>query len=87
MAIESATASNRRRIFNLEQGEAFHKQFVIDMEIFLNATAAELVSGGLMAILIPSTPTCSKCTFDTLVQLMESALMDLVSSVRVYATP
>ncbi|XP_056162803.1 loganic acid O-methyltransferase-like [Syzygium oleosum] len=45
------------------------------MEIFLNA-----ISGGLMAVLIPSTPTCSKYTFDTLVQLMESALMDLVSS-------
>ncbi|XP_039170968.1 loganic acid O-methyltransferase-like [Eucalyptus grandis] len=32
-----------------------------------------------MAILIPSTPPCSKSIVDLLVQLLESALMDLVS--------
>ncbi|KAI6691504.1 hypothetical protein NL676_028332 [Syzygium grande] len=78
MAIESATASDRRKIFNLEQGKDSHSKRA--MRRRGGIPAAELVSGGLMAILIPSTPTCSKCTFDTLVQLMESALMDLVSS-------
>lgn len=87
-----------RKIFHLNKGrihtadappdimEAYHEQFVNDMEIFLNARAAELGAGGLMDILIPSTPRCSKSIFDMLVQLLECALMGLVSSVSLCNT-
>ncbi|KAJ0098466.1 hypothetical protein Patl1_21389 [Pistacia atlantica] len=58
--------------------EAYRKQFGKDMESFLNARALEIVSGGLMALLIPTVqdPHC-KCVITSVFDLLGSALMDL----------
>ncbi|KAL3735618.1 hypothetical protein ACJRO7_024702 [Eucalyptus globulus] len=69
-----------RKIFHLEQGEDSHSRHATRHRGGLpRAISAELGAGGLMAILIPSTPPCSKSIVDLLVQLLESALMELVS--------
>ncbi|XP_044504819.1 loganic acid O-methyltransferase-like [Mangifera indica] len=58
--------------------EAYRGQFRKDMESFLSCRALEIVSGGLMALLIPSVPDphC-KCVITSVFDLLGSALMDL----------
>lgn len=82
---ENSPAWNKEKIYIVDASEnvaeVYRNQYAKDMEIFLDARAVELASGGLMALLLPAAPSHSKCIFYGLVQLPESALMELVSMV------
>ncbi|XP_021888304.1 probable S-adenosylmethionine-dependent methyltransferase At5g37990 [Carica papaya] len=63
-----------------EVEEAYGMQFSKDINSFLNARAVELVSGGLMVLIMVSVPPNGKCVLTELFDLLGSALMDLVST-------
>ncbi|KAI4389331.1 hypothetical protein MLD38_001566 [Melastoma candidum] len=79
----TSAAWNRGRIYIVDAPkdvtEAYRQQYTKDMEVFLDARAAELVSGGLMALFLPMAPTSSNCTFYGMVLLLESVFRELVA--------
>ncbi|KAI4321266.1 hypothetical protein MLD38_034665 [Melastoma candidum] len=81
---ETSPAWNRGRIYMVDAPmavtEAYRKQYAKDMEEFLDARAAELVSDGLMALLLPIAPTSSKCMFYGMVQLLESVFTEFITA-------
>ncbi|KAK6921661.1 SAM dependent carboxyl methyltransferase [Dillenia turbinata] len=81
---EGSPAWNNGRIFYIgapnEVLEAYSSQFAKDMDSFLSARAHELVSGGLMALIVPAFPDgvlSLQTTNATEIQLLESCLVDM----------
>ncbi|KAJ8753745.1 hypothetical protein K2173_026421 [Erythroxylum novogranatense] len=77
----SSPAFNRGRIYYpnapSEVGEAYAAQYAKDMESFLGARAEEVVSGGLMLLLIPGRP--SEVSLGPFFSLLESCLLDMAA--------
>lgn len=68
-----------------EVANAYAVQFGKDMEVFLNARAKEIVSGGLMVLILPSLPDGvdhSQITAGVMFDLLGSSLMDMAKEVR-----
>lgn len=66
--------------------DAYSNQYDKDITSFLNARATEVVSGGLMALLVPAVPTFdhSETTYTTPTEMdvLGSCLMDMANKVR-----
>lgn len=63
-----------------EVANAYAVQYGKDMEVFLNARAKEIVSGGLMVLILPSLPDGvdhSQITAGVMFDLLGSSLMDM----------
>ncbi|KAJ4973522.1 hypothetical protein NE237_006696 [Protea cynaroides] len=83
---ETCATCNKGRIHYAsspnEVVEAYSVQYAKDIDSFLQARAQEIVSGGLMALLIPSLPDGtppSQSRLIMLFELLESSLMDMVN--------
>ena len=61
--------------------EAYSSQFEKDIESFLNSRALELVSGGILTLLIPSVPPNSKNRFEANANIIGNVLVDMVNKV------
>lgn len=69
-----------------EVTQAYADQFAKDIEKFLNARAKEVVSGGMVVIIMPGIPSAMphrQLPNGLLFDLMASALMDMVQSVSI----
>lgn len=68
--------------------DAYLEQFEKDMGAFLEARAAEVVEGGLMALLIPGVPASwnpqTEYTIPSDINLLGSCLMDMAKEVTLY---
>ncbi|KAK4430275.1 Loganic acid O-methyltransferase [Sesamum alatum] len=66
--------------------DAYLNQYAKDMEAFLEARAVEMVSGGLMALLIPAVPASwnpeTEYTIPSDINLLGSCLMDMANKGR-----
>uniref|UniRef100_A0A7N0UDZ6 S-adenosylmethionine-dependent methyltransferase n=1 Tax=Kalanchoe fedtschenkoi TaxID=63787 RepID=A0A7N0UDZ6_KALFE len=70
----------RKRVF-----EAYVAQFAKDMEVFLRTRAEEVVSGGLMALLVAAVPDImpdSVTTVATEIEVLGSCLVDMAKQVH-----
>lgn len=71
----------RKQVF-----DAYSNQYAKDIESFLEARAEELISGGLMALLVPAIPSLmgSETTFTTPIELdlIGSCLVDMAKKVK-----
>lgn len=79
-------AWNKGKIFygRKEVEEAYFGQYMKDIDSFLKARSEELVSGGFMALLVPSIPDgvdSSRCAVNALFHMLESALVDMAKMV------
>ncbi|XP_073136755.1 loganic acid O-methyltransferase-like [Henckelia pumila] len=82
---ETSSAWNKARVHYTGAREqvfdAYKNQYAKDIESFLEARAEELISGGLMALLVPAVPsfTGSETTFTTPIEmdLIGSCLVDM----------
>lgn len=81
---KSSPAWNKGRIYYIhapkEVREAYSDQFAKDMESFLNARAKELVSGGLMALILTCLPDGNSIQYYdfAFMDLLEASLKDMV---------
>lgn len=85
---KSSPAWNKGRIFYSrapnEVVQAYSAQFGRDMASFLNARAQELVTGGLMVLIIPCLPvdtSPSECPLIAVMDLLGDCLMDMARMV------
>lgn len=86
----ASPAWNRGRVHYIgakkEVFEAYSKRYANDIECFLEARAEELVSGGLMALLVPADPTlldhATSFTTPTEIELLGSCLVDMANKVK-----
>ncbi|KAG9133084.1 hypothetical protein Leryth_018650 [Lithospermum erythrorhizon] len=90
----SSRAWNKGKISYTESKEevfeAYSGQFCRDFERFLNARADELVSGGLMELLVPGVPDDldqSHSTTASEIDLLGSCLMDMANNVNTLICP
>lgn len=90
VADDASPAWNRGRVHYIgakkEVFEAYSKRYANDIECFLEARAEELVSGRLMALLVPADPTlldhATSFTTPTEIELLGSCLVDMANKVK-----
>ena len=85
---KNSPAWNKGRIqysnSTVEVVEAYQAQYAKDMESFLKARAEEIVSGGLMAFIVPGRPDGSshyEAVANKANELLGSCLMDMANKV------